>query len=95
MRRFGIRVNPAAHLAMTGTPVNHAKRDLQRRRLEDDVQQVFHRACETAEFEAAADLLELLEKWDARRSSSYGMERRISGARVREAREELRRLSRN
>ena len=38
-----------------------------KRRLDDDVEEVFNRACATNDLEAAADLLALLEKWHARR----------------------------
>jgi hypothetical protein len=64
-----------------------------KRRLDDDVEEVFHRACATNDLLAATDLLALLEKWHARRSASYGRERRISGAGVLRARKELERLT--
>jgi len=90
-----MHVKPALALGMVRAPVNDVGPDFpQRRRLEDDIERIFHRACVTAELEAATDLLNLLEKWGAKRSSSYGRERRIDGARVQDAREALERLTR-
>jgi hypothetical protein len=63
-----------------------------KRRLDDDIEEVFNRACATNDLEAAGDLLALLEKWYARRSASYGRERRISGANLARTRRELDRL---
>jgi hypothetical protein len=47
-----------------------------RRRLDDDIVQVFHRACHLKDQEAAADVLALLEKWRRRRVMRRGLERR-------------------
>ena len=64
-----------------------------KRRLDDDVEEVFNRACATNDLESAADLLTLLEKWHARRQASYGRERRITGVGLQRARKELERLN--
>jgi hypothetical protein len=64
-----------------------------KRRLDDDLEEVFNRACATNDLEAAADLLVLLEKWHARRSAAYGRERRINGASLERVRKELERLT--
>jgi hypothetical protein len=94
MRRFGILVNKSSALHEVQIPGSRLARVSQslRRRLDDDVEDVFLRACATSDLEAAADLLTVLEKWHARRSSSYGRERRISGAALQRARKELDRL---
>jgi hypothetical protein len=47
-----------------------------RRRLDDDIVQVFHRACHLKDQAAAADVLALLEKWRRRRAMRRGLERR-------------------
>jgi len=64
-----------------------------KRRLDDDVEEVFNRACATNDLEAASDLLALLEKWHARRQANYGRERRITGVGLQRARKELERLN--
>ena len=63
-----------------------------RRRLDDDVEEVFNRACTSNDLEAAADLMTVLEKWHERRSATYGKERRINGAAIQRVRRELDRL---
>ena len=82
MRTFGFLVNRSSALHEVRIPGARLARVNQslKRRLDDDVEEVFHRACATNDLEAATDLLLLLEKWHARRSASYGRERRISGA---------------
>jgi hypothetical protein len=64
-----------------------------RRRLDDDVEELFDRACAQNELEKAADLLVLLENFHARRSVAYGRERRLSNAAVERARAKLKRLT--
>jgi hypothetical protein len=64
-----------------------------KRRLDDDVEEVFNRACATNDLESASDLLALLEKWHARRQANYGRERRITGVGLQRARKELERLA--
>jgi hypothetical protein len=64
-----------------------------KRRLDDDVEEVFNRACATNDLESAADLLALLEKWHLRRQANYGRERRITGVGLERARKELQRLN--
>ena len=95
MRTFGFLVNRSSALHEVRIPGARLARVNQslKRRLDDDVEEVFHRACATNDLEAATDLLLLLEKWHARRSASYGRERRISGASVQRARKELDRLT--
>jgi hypothetical protein len=95
MRTFGFLVNKSTSLHEISIPGARLARVNQslKRRLDDDVEEVFHRACATNDLEAAADLLALLEKWHMRRSASYGRERRISGASVQRARKELERLT--
>jgi hypothetical protein len=95
MRAFGFLSNNkslALHeVRIPGSRMARVNQSL-KRRLDDDVEEVFHRACATNDLEAATDLLLLLEKWHARRSASYGRERRISGENLLRARKELDRL---
>ena len=95
MRTFGFLVNRTSSLHEVRIPGSRLARVNQslKRRLDDDVEEVFHRACATNDFDAATDLLALLEKWHLRRSASYGRERRISGASLQRARKELERLA--
>ena len=94
MRRFGFLVNrPGLHeVQIPGSRIARVNQAL-KRRLDDDVEEVFNRACASNDLEAAQDLLVLLEKWHARRAASYGRERRISGAALNRARKELERLT--
>ena len=62
--------------------------------MDDQLEDVFYRACTAKNMEAAEDLLEVLEKWQKRYSGSYGRERRISSENVDRARKELDRLTR-
>jgi|SRR5580698_8495638 hypothetical protein len=95
MRTFGFLVNRSSSLHEVHIPGSRMARVNQslKRRLDDDVEEVFNRACATNDLEAATDLLTLLEKWHARRSASYGRERRISGVSLQRARKELERLT--
>jgi len=95
MRTFGFIMNKSSRLNEVHIPGARLARVNQslKRRLDDDVEEVFHRACATNDVEAASDLLALLEKWHARRSASYGRERRISGASLQRARKELERMT--
>ena len=95
MRTFGFIVNRSSSMHEMRIPSARLARVNQslKRRLDDDVEEVFNRACATNDLEAANDLLVLLEKWHARRSASYGRERRISGAALQRARKELDRLA--
>ncbi len=95
MRPFALLVKKSTTLHEVGIPGARLARLHQalKRRLDDDVEEVFNRACATNDLEAAADLLALLEKWHQRRTTSYGRERRISGAHVERARKDLERLT--
>jgi hypothetical protein len=94
MRSFGFLVNRNTSLHEVRIPGSRMARVNQslKRRLDDDVEEVFHRACATNDLESAKDLLAVLEKWHARRQALYGRERRISGASVQRARKEVERL---
>ena len=94
MRTFGFigKSRPHDELQIPGARLARVNQSL-KRRLDDDVEEVFSRACASNDLESAADLLVLLEKWHDRRSSSYGRERRISGANLARARKELDRLT--
>jgi hypothetical protein len=94
MRTFGFMLKKSSGFSEPRIPSARLARVNQslKRRLDDDVEEVFNRACTANDLEAAADLLAVLEKWHARRSASYGRERRISGAAVLRTRRELERL---
>jgi hypothetical protein len=94
MRTFGFLGGKSMALREVPIPGSRLARVNQalKRRLDDEVEEVFHRACATSDFESAADLLVLLEKWHARRATLFGRERRISGANLQRARKELERL---
>jgi hypothetical protein len=95
MRTFGFIGNRTPRMAETQIPGARLARVNQslKRRLDDDVEEVFNRACATNDLESALDLLALLEKWHARRQANYGRERRITGVGLQRARKELERLS--
>jgi hypothetical protein len=95
MRTFGFIGSKSPRLHETPIPGARLARVNQalKRRLDDDVEDVFNRACATNDLESANDLLALLEKWHARRSASYGRERRITDANLQRARKELERMS--
>jgi hypothetical protein len=95
MRTFGFigsKTRLRGELQIPGARLARVNQAL-KRRLDDDIEEVFSRACASNDLESANDLLMLLEKWHARRSASYGRERRISGANLVRARKELDRLS--
>ena len=95
MRTFGFigtKTRLREEIQIPGARLARVNQSL-KRRLDDDVEEVFSRACASNDLESAADLLALLEKWHARRSSSYGRERRIAGASLTRARKELDRLT--
>jgi hypothetical protein len=76
---------PAARLALLDQTY--------RRRLDDDLEALFTRACIANDVEAAGELLELMEKWHARRLLRHGEERRrIDDTAIQAARYELAQL---
>jgi hypothetical protein len=95
MRTFGFIGKQSPRLTEVQIPGSRLARVNQslKRRLDDDVEEVFNRACATNDLEAATDLLALLEKWHARRQANYGRERRITGVGLERARKELDRLT--
>jgi hypothetical protein len=94
MRTFGFLVNRSSGLHEVRIPGARLARVNQslKRRLDDDLEEVFNRACAANDLEAAGDLLSVLEKWHARRAASYGRERRINSASLDRARKDLERL---
>ena len=95
MRTFGFiggKTRSKNEIEIPGSRLARVNQSL-KRRLDDDVEEVFSRACASNDLESATDLLNLLEKWHLRRAANYGRERRISGANVARARKELERLS--
>ena len=94
MRSFGFLLKNATSLHEPRIPGPRLARINQsyRRRLDDGVEEVFHRACATNDLEAAADLLTVMEKWHERRAAKFGRDRRIDEAALQRARRELERL---
>ena len=94
MRTFGFLSNKSTALHDVRIPGERLARVNQslKRRLDDDLEEVFNRALATNDLEAAADLMAVMEKWHARRSASYGRERRINSASLDRARKELDRM---
>jgi hypothetical protein len=60
-----------------------------RRRMEDQIESLYNKACKANDLEAASDLLALLEKWFARRSARAGRERRVDRAALQRVRRRL------
>jgi hypothetical protein len=94
MRTFGFIVNRSSTLHEVRIPNERLARVNQslKRRLDDDLEEVFNRALATNDLDAATDLLALMEKWHARRSASYGRERRINSAAIDRAKKDLERM---
>ena len=95
MKGFGFLINKNSAFRPPAIPNSRIDRLSQsfKRRLDDDIEEVFARAIAANDAESAADLLELMEKWHNRRQMRYGRERRISGASVQRARQDLDRLT--
>jgi hypothetical protein len=91
MRSLSFQVNRLANLraARSYEDSTTAAAISPRRRLDDQVEEVFIRACASRDVDAARDLLNLLEKWHTRRLSRYGRERRINGASLERLRKEF------
>jgi hypothetical protein len=62
-----------------------------RRRLSDDVEDVFRRACADNDLQTATDLFAVLEAIHLRLQSAHGRERRVSDRVIRDARDALER----
>jgi hypothetical protein len=81
---------------MTGPEIPGARlsrvNQSRRRRLDDDAEDLFHKACMAKDLEAAADMLAVLEKWHARRSAAHGRDQRLDDTALQRARRELDRL---
>jgi hypothetical protein len=94
MNPFAIFSKKGAATREQRIPDNRLARVTQsfQRRLDDDIEAVFNRACISNDVDAAADLLALMEKWHERRKTSYGGERRINDDALRRARRALERL---
>src|SRR5580704_2230421 len=92
MRQVGFMVRGNAYRPPSipdKAPVSH----FIRRRMEDDIEDIFYKACSARDAEKARDLLGLLEKMHARRSVSYGRERRLNTATLESARRKLQRMA--
>ncbi len=89
-------VSPDETPALDARPIPDARLihagQVPKRRLDDALEEVFRRACDAGNLEAAEDLLSVLEKWNARRVTIHGVDRRINDTGVRAMRTELERL---
>jgi hypothetical protein len=95
MRQLSFTLSRTANLrpiAIVGERPTHPHRAY-RRRLDDALADVFHRACAANDPQAASDLLAVLSKWQTRRIVRYGAERRISDKGLRKLKDELDRLT--
>ncbi len=95
LKNFGFILGRSSNFRAPAIPVNRLDRvnSSLKRRLDDDIEEVFSRALAGNDLESASDLLALMEKWHVRRQIRYGRERRISGAGVQRARRELDKLT--
>lgn len=59
--------------------------------LDEGITELFDRACVSGELDAAADLLALLERWQARRAYANDQQRRLAGVHLRRMHGELER----
>ena len=91
MRRIGFTIGNNA-FRQPAAPVQSTVNRYSRRRLEDDIEDVFYKACAARDVERAADLVGLLERMQARRSVSYGRERRLNSGTLDRARQKLKQL---
>jgi hypothetical protein len=91
MRTFGFignRSRSQSELQIPGARLARVNQSL-KRRLDDDIEEIFSRACATNDLVSAADLLTLLEKWHLRRTTCSGRDRRNFGVNLQRARKEL------
>jgi len=95
MRSFGFVLGQKANLhAPSAPPSRLSERDpsLPRRRLVDSLEAIFLRTCAMRDFDAAADVLAVLEKWHQRQASAHGRDRRAHGREIQRLRAEFERL---
>jgi hypothetical protein len=94
LKPLGFLIKRATGMQPTPIPGSRLARVQQavKRRLDDDILDVFERACATNDLDSATDLLALLEKRHARRAEAYGRERRINASIVQRARRDLERM---
>ncbi len=95
MRPYGFMVAGNARLRKPPLPADRIM-DFghhPRRRLDDAIVVIFHRAVASNNLDGAADLLAILEKWQQRRAMKYGSEKRVGDAEVKAMRAGLDRLT--
>jgi hypothetical protein len=95
MRQHGFLVSSSGRFNEPGRPGIRAVQFNQnhRRRLDDALVDIFHRAGASNNLDTTNDLLEVLEKWHRRRKVEYGRERRIGDAQIKVMRAELGRVT--
>jgi|ERR1700734_1130453 hypothetical protein len=91
MRSFSGLLRPRDSVAEQIIPAHRMDRirESLRRRLSDQVEEVFYRACTEKDRRTAAALYAILEDMYARREKQFGNERRISDRSLAEARKAL------
>jgi hypothetical protein len=91
VRVFPSLVRTTARMSAPEIPGHRLSRTQKsiRRRLCDDVEDVFYRACAVGDLETAADLATAMENLQARRQQKYGRDRRINDCAIIRARAEL------
>ena len=93
MRPFGSLIDKAVQLSKPAIPNPRLARvnPPVMSRLDEGMVELFDHACMTGELEAAADLLTLQEKWQARRAYQDEDQRRMGGVHLKRMRGELER----
>ena len=93
MRMFSVLVDKAVRLREPAIPDKRLTRvnPPAVNRLDEGVMEVFTLACAASDLEAAADLLALVEKWQARRPDTDEAGKRLSSLRLRRMKGELER----
>jgi hypothetical protein len=91
MRPFGSLIDKAVQLSKPPIPGPRLARVNPPviSRLDEGIAELFDQACMTGELEAAADLLALLEQWQAHRTYADEQQRRMAGVQPKRMRGEL------
>jgi hypothetical protein len=93
MRPFGSIIDKAIQLRKPPIPDPRLERvnPPVMSRLDEGIMELFDQACVTGELEAAAELLALMEKWQARRAYPDEQQRRMGGVHLKRMHGELER----
>jgi hypothetical protein len=93
MNKLAVYLRPKSQTLAQDIPAERMNRVRQslRRRLSDQVEETFYRACAESDTRTAAFLYATIEDMNTRRQKQHGRERRISDQALAEAREALNR----